>query len=76
MANPDNSDDLSALATMLSDTRYMTASEIATKMGCSRVVAYKRLRALEESGMKLKRCRVRESARGPKSIAYAIVNGA
>lgn len=72
MASPDNSDALSTLATMLSEARFMTAAEIASKMGCSRVVAYKRLRALEENGMKLKRCRVRESVRGPKSIAYAI----
>ena len=49
----------------------MTARAIAEAMGCSKPVAYARLRALSQR-VRLARRKVRERPSGPKAVAYAV----
>lgn len=51
---------------------YATAAQIATEMGCSKMVAYRRLRALSERDYTLRTQLVREGSSGPKALAYTI----
>lgn len=64
-------DTLDHLAALL--RRYpMTAKQIATRYDCCKPIAYARIRALKQRGEKLLKTKVRESATGPKSVAYSI----
>jgi predicted transcriptional regulator len=65
---------LTRLADLLRE-RPMTARAIAAEFKCSKPVAYARLRDLVQRGHKLKTSRVRESTRGPQSLAYELRRG-
>ena len=52
--------------------RYMTAKQIVARMGCSKMVAYRRLQTLDERGYAFETQTVREGVTGPRSVAYKI----
>ena len=51
---------------------YLTARDIAKRMKCSRIQAYRRLNALRELGVSLSEKKVREKPTGPLSRAFTI----
>ena len=61
------------LVQLLTRGNFITATQLAVEMGCSKVVAYKRLKNLRKQGHVLQTCLIREGVTGPKSRAYAIV---
>lgn len=63
------------LLALLSRGWFVTAAQISVKMGCSRPVAYGRLRALRERGYVFQKRRVREGVSGPESRAYKWAGG-
>lgn len=54
--------------------KFRTAREIATRMQCSRIQAYRRLQALQADGVQLATKLVRERATGPLARAYMVID--
>ncbi len=63
---------LDALAALLRKKGPLTALAIAALLKCSKPAAYQRLDALKARGEDLFKKKIRESATGPKSVAYGI----
>lgn len=68
-----NESALVELIRLLSTGTMMTAAQIAQQTGCSKPVAYDRLKALRRRGVEFQRVMVRDGVSGPKSVAYAII---
>lgn len=66
---------LQKLAHLLT-TKTMTAMQVATKMRCSKQIAYFRLKSLEGHGLTMVKETARRSCTGPPSVAYRIVKNA
>lgn len=69
-----NEQELQALTRLLRK-RAMTARQISELTGCSKVVAYMRIRALIKRGTPITRKRVRDGRTGPKSVSYSVSRG-
>lgn len=67
--------ELERLERRLSRGIYFTVAQIATWMGCSKVTAHRRVRALKKR-RKLVTQKVRRGAAGPLSVAYAVARKA
>ena len=67
---------LEALQDLLCRGRFITASEIASNMGCSKPTAYARIRALIARGLPIQTMKTRVAgASGPLAVGYAIPDG-
>ena len=64
-------DAVDALAAVLR-ARPLTAAAIARIFHCARPIAYARIRALRDRGVRLVETEIREGRTGPTSTAYAI----
>jgi len=62
---------LDRLACVLGTGKFSTARALAEKFSCSKVVIYKRIRALQSRGYAFAICYVHEGSTGPLSTAYA-----
>ncbi len=69
-----NEAELQLLVQLLSRGQFMTASQIAYRMGCSKPSAYKRVRTLRERGLPIQVERVRDGISGPQAEAFAIIS--
>jgi predicted transcriptional regulator len=68
-----NEEALSALERLLSHGAFLTVEQIAAKMRCSKMVAYRRIQYLKRRGARLRTKHVRVGERGPKAVAYALL---
>lgn len=67
-----NEDDLQELLNRLCNME-LTATEVAYWTGCSKMVAYRRIRTLEERGYKFQKRKVKNfGCPGPSAIAYRL----